>query len=173
MLLQWCCRPAPLFLSQATTPFLLSFLRELAELDPEASQVHEARVISCTEDVPSRCFSDWYSCFTAGDVGMESAAPQPTATIVKVAAGVNAFLRNLGDALAQGSEEQAKQMLANLQVSERGRGGVRGGPGEEWEGRTEWRTEHGGQEKRAPASWLALRDDGTPPCQSGAPNRRR
>lgn len=96
---------------EGKTGLLLTLLRELHSSPQADSKFHEVRVVCCTEDIPSRCYSAFYVGYIPSLSNADTADPLDAATGVKYAADLNSFLRKLGPTLSSVSESELKKRL--------------------------------------------------------------
>jgi hypothetical protein len=108
---------------EARTSSLLAILRELSPCVVSHSSVSqselqflEARIVSSTEDIPSRCYSGLFSTFINSPSTTDTMDACDSTSIVKVASDLNLFLRKVGQSLQQGqTEAEVKRRLMSLE----------------------------------------------------------
>lgn len=107
---------------EARTSSLMAILRELTpSLVPSSSasqsELHflEARIVSSTEDIPSRCYSGLFSTFVNSPSTTDTMDACDSTTIVRVASDLNSFLRKVGQSLQGLTEAEVKRRLNSLE----------------------------------------------------------
>lgn len=103
---------------EARTSSLMAILRELLPFVSSTSNTTdfvEARVISSTEDITSRCFSGLLSTFVNSPSTSDTMDPCDSTTIVKVASDLNSFLRKTGQSLQGQTEAEVKRRLGSFE----------------------------------------------------------
>ncbi|KAG1654587.1 hypothetical protein FOA52_008734 [Chlamydomonas sp. UWO 241] len=100
---------------EATTPALMDILAAVQSALPADSKIAEARVISSTEDIPSRCFHAWHAAFMNSSSGADTADACDGSTIVKTASELSSFLRKAGAVLEGQPETEVRRRLESLE----------------------------------------------------------
>jgi len=101
---------------EAQTSTLLTFLRELCALPKGERLFSKVRIISSTEDVPSRAYTQWMTAFFKGDdVGKPT--PLEDEVLVDRASDVNLGLIKLGKTLADMSQKELETALGSLETA--------------------------------------------------------
>ena len=106
---------------EARTSSLMSILRELlpsvsSNVNPADLLLVEARIVSSTEDIPSRCYSGLFSTFINSPSTTDAMDPCDSSSIVKVASDLNSFLRLTGQSLQGQTDAEVKRRLASLET---------------------------------------------------------
>ncbi|GAX83696.1 hypothetical protein CEUSTIGMA_g11121.t1 [Chlamydomonas eustigma] len=99
---------------EGRTSTLLAYLKDVISATPSESNIAETRVISSTEDIPSRCYHGWFSSFINTVSSVDTMDPCDSTTIVKNATELNVYLRKVGQSLQGQSESEIKRRLASL-----------------------------------------------------------
>lgn len=95
---------------EGKTQQLMAILREVMTHSAEL-RLHETRVISSTEDVPSRYFNAWYAAFVPSNSTAEAMDPLDAFGAVKSASDINAFLRKTGPQLQGPNDGDTRRRL--------------------------------------------------------------
>mmetsp|Transcript_3901 Transcript_3901/g.8374 ORF Transcript_3901/g.8374 Transcript_3901/m.8374 type:complete len:240 (+) Transcript_3901:151-870(+) len=99
---------------EARTSTLMSILREVHAASPSDSRIQEARVVSSTEDIPSRCFNAWYCAFVNTASSTDTMDAADSSTIVKSASELTAFMRKAGPGLVGHSDAELRRRLSSF-----------------------------------------------------------
>eukprot|EP00191_Tetraselmis_sp_GSL018_P022946 CAMPEP_0177624916 /NCGR_PEP_ID=MMETSP0419_2-20121207/29784_1 /TAXON_ID=582737 /ORGANISM="Tetraselmis sp., Strain GSL018" /LENGTH=235 /DNA_ID=CAMNT_0019125753 /DNA_START=184 /DNA_END=888 /DNA_ORIENTATION=- len=108
-----CC----LHILEARTGTIMDLLREIQKSAPTESHVKSTVVISCTEDIPARAYSEWYATFVDTLSKVEHVDGVDSTGAVNAASTINLSMINLGKMLSSvASEAELEGALKSLQT---------------------------------------------------------
>lgn len=111
------CYPACMaILLEAKNSVLMHLLRDLEAAGQAETRITEMRVISCTEDIPIRCFNGWYAGWVSVAGSADSMDAVDSTTIVKTGTELNSFMRKVGPTLVGLSDNDLARRLASIEA---------------------------------------------------------
>lgn len=99
---------------EARTSTLMAILEDLNSSAAKDSAIAEARILSSTEDIPTRCFSQWHCTFVNSASPADKAEACDPSSLIKTASDVTGFMRRVGLAMEGQPAPEVDRRMASL-----------------------------------------------------------